>query len=301
VGQFAPDSAAALCSQARFANDCLSQRTGEVVKRGSYITAPKLACIERKLSDRDRAIIDTLDHLRLATTSQIRQLHFADLSKTSAARQAPKGLARLSSLDVIAALPQQVGGVRAGSAAKVWALEAAGQRLASQAGPAGGVRLRRPWVPSLPFVAHRLEVSQLFVDLTEASRLRACDILNFEAEPLSWRRFTAPQGAPAYVKPDAAVRLGVGDFERGAFVEIDRATEARTTIARKCIAYRRYWESGREQSRFGYFPQVVFAVPSDERKAALVDVAAAQPEEAWPLFRIVLADDLVAALIEGSS
>lgn len=175
--------------------------------------------------------------------------------------------------------------------------QSAGQRLASEAGPAGGVRTRRPWVPSLPFVAHRLGVSELYVSLTEAARASACEVLGFEAEPQSWRRFTGPHGAAAYVKPDAAVRLAVGEFERGAFVEIDRATEARPTLTRKCTTYRRYWEAGREQARFGYFPRVVFAVPTEARKAAVADVFAAQPEEAWELFRVVLARDLTGALL----
>lgn len=271
------------------------------MKRGGYITAHTVSCLERRLSERDRAIIETLDSLRVATTGHLRRLHFADLTDASAARQAPKSLRRLASSGVLTVLPRTVGGVRAGSAATVWALGATGQRLTSEAGPAGGQRTRRPWAPSLPFVAHRLAVSGLYVDLTEAARGGVCELLSFEAEPLSWRRFTAAHGGAAYVKPDAAVRLGVDDFEHGAFVEIDRATEARPTITRKCTAYRRYWETGREQARFGYFPRVVFAVPSEARKEALVDVFRAQPEEAWGLFQVVLADELPAALRRGAT
>lgn len=271
------------------------------MKRGGYITAHVVSRLERRMSERDRAIIETLDSLRVATTEHLRRLHFTDLTEASAARQAPKTLARLAQHGVLAALPRRVGGVRAGSAAMVWSLDVAGQRLASGAGPAGGIRLRRPWAPSLPFVAHRLAVSGLFVDLTEAARAGSCELLSFEAEPLSWRRFTAPHGGTSYVKPDASVRLGVGDFEHGAFVEVDRATEARPTITRKCTAYRRYWETGREQARFGYFPRVLFAVPSEARKAALVEVFRAQPEEAWSLFQVALAGELPAALIRGTA
>lgn len=271
------------------------------MKRERYVTERAVAQVARRLTERDRGVIETLDLLRVATTAQLRRLHFDDLTEASAARQAPRTLARLQEAGVLTALRERVGGVRAGSSATVWSLDRAGQRLASEAGPAGGLRLRRPWTPGLPFVAHRLAVSGLFVDLTDAARAGACELLTFEAEPMSWRRFTAPHGGPAYVKPDATVRVGLGDFERGFFIEVDRDTQARTTIARKCIAYRRYWEAGREQSRFGYFPRVVFAVPSEARKSALVEVFAAQPEEAWPLFQVVLADDLVASLIGGTS
>ncbi len=271
------------------------------MKRGNYITAPTLHRIQRRLSDRDRAIVETLDSLRVATTAQLRRLHFADLTEASAARQAPKTLRRLAGYGVLTVLPRTVGGARAGSAATVWALDRAGQRLASEAGPAGGERTRRPWVPSLPFVAHRLAVSELYIDLAEAAREGACELLSFEAEPLSWRRFAAPLGGIGHLKPDAAVRVGVGEFEHGAFVEIDRSTEARTTIVRKCTAYRRYWEAGREQARFGYFPRVVFAVPSEVRKELVVGVFGAQPEEAWPLFQVVLATELPAALLGGAA
>jgi Replication-relaxation len=266
------------------------------VKRGRYVTVNRVAHIERRLGERDLAITQTLDMLRVATTEQLRRLHFTDLTQASASRQAPKVLARLASLGVLAELPQRVGGVRAGSAAKVWVLDTAGQRIASATGPSGGSRLRRPWAPSLPFVAHRLQVTDLYVEAVEASRAGACDLLTFEAEPLSWRRFAAPHGGFAYAKPDAYVRLGVRDEERGFFVEIDRGTQASTTIARKCLAYRRYWEAGREQARHGYFPRVVFAVLTETRKALIVDVFAAQPEESWPLFQVVLADDLTGTL-----
>lgn len=266
--------------------------------RGRYVTAGRLAHLERRLSARDRAIVDTLDRLRVATTDQLRRLHFAGLSPASAARQAPRTLRRLTTYRVVVPLPRPIGGVRAGSRATVWSLDLAGQRLASACGPAGGTRPRQPWTTGLPFVAHRLAVSECYVALTEASRAGSCDLLDFEAEPLSWRRYASPYGGWAHVKPDAFVRLAIGAYERGVFVEIDRATEATSTLARKLAAYRRYWEAGREQGRRGYFPQVVFSVPSEERKAALVEVCARQPSESWPLFRVVLAGDLIAALLE---
>jgi hypothetical protein len=95
------------------------------------------------------------------------------------------------------------------------------------------------------------------------------------------------------------VRLGVGEVERAAFVEIDRDTESRSTLAVKLRCYRQFWDTGREQERRGYFPRVVFAVPSEERKAVLVDLFANQPTETWPLWQVVLADDLTEVLIGG--
>lgn len=262
-----------------------------------YVTAARLAELERRLSDRDRSIIDTLDRLRVATTIQLRRIHFADLTPGSAARQAPVTLRRLASLRVITRIPRQVGGVRAGSRAAIWSLDIAGQRLASACGPAGGRTTRKPWAPALPFIAHRLAVTNSYVELVEAARAGRCELLDFEAEPLSWRRYAAPLGGWAWLKPDAFSRIAVGDFERGAFVEVDRATESPSTVARKLRGYRHYWQTGREQERRGYFPQVVFTVPSEARKATLIDLCAHEPEETWPLYRVVVADDLTGALI----
>jgi hypothetical protein len=268
--------------------------------RRRYATAARLAQLERSLSERDRAVIHTLDCLRVATTAQLRRLHFDGLTPASAARQAPATLRRLAELGIVARLEHQVGGVRAGSRAAVWALDLAGQRLASGNGPAGGP-MRRPWTPALPFLAHRLAISELFVNLTEASRAGRCELLEFAAEPLSWRRYAAPHAGYAQLKPDAFVRLAVGAFERGAFVEVDCATEGVGALTRKCRSYRRYWESGREQERRGYFPQVVFAVPDEQRKTVLVDVFQRQPADSWPLWRVVLASELVPVLIgEGA-
>lgn len=262
-----------------------------------YVTARRLAELDRQLSERDRALIETLDRLRVATTAQLRRLHFTDLTSASSARQAPTALRRLAGLQVLTELPRRVGGVRSGSAAAIWSLDLAGQRLTSFCGPAGGRTTRRPWTPSLAFLAHRLDVSECYVSLVEAARAGRCELLDFEAEPFSWRRYAAPFGGTAQLKPDAFARLAVGEYERGAFIEIDRATESPSTVGRKLRSYRHYWQTSREQERRGYFPQVVFSVPTEARKSVLVDLCGREPEETWPLYRVVLADELTDAVI----
>jgi len=266
-----------------------------------YVTKKRLAHLEETLTPRERATIDTLDRLRVATTEQLRRIHFHDLTERSAARQAPALLASLAARQVVVKLTRQVGGARAGSRAAVWALDVAGQRLAAVCGPAGGRIVRRPWTPSLAFLAHRLAVSDCYANLTERELAGEAELLDFDAEPLAWRRYVSAHGTTAYLKPDAFVRLGVGAVERGAFVEIDRATETRSTLAVKLRAYRQYWETGREQDRRDYFPRVVFAVPDKERKTVLADLYAAQPEATRPLWHVALADELTDWLIGGGS
>jgi hypothetical protein len=265
-----------------------------------YATKKRIAHLEETLTPRERAIIATLDRLRVATTEQIRRIHFHELTAHSAARQAPAILRSLAARQVVVKLERQVGGARAGSRAAVWSLDTAGQLLASSCGPAGGFHRRRPWTPSLSFLAHRLAVSEVFAVLSEREHAGAVEVLDFDAEPLSWRRYVSAHGGTAYVKPDAFVRLGVGQIERAAFVEVDRATESRSTLLVKLRAYRQYWETGREQDRRGYFPRVVFAVPSEERKALLVELFTSQPTETWDLWQVALTEDLIEVLIEGS-
>jgi hypothetical protein len=265
------------------------------------ITPKQLALLEETLTPRERDVISTLDRLRLATTEQLRRICFAGLTRGSAARQAPALLGSLAERQVVVKLARQVGGVRAGSRAAVWSLDTAGQRLASACGPAGGRALRQPWTPSLAFLAHRLAVSDCFAGLMERVHAREIDLLDFDAEPLSWRRYASPYGGTQTLKPDVFVRLGVAGVERGSFVEIDRSTESRPTLAKKLRVYRTFWETGREQHRRGYYPSVVFAVPDEDRKAALLEVFEAQPEDSQPLWRVTLAANLIDHLIEGGS
>ena len=91
------------------------------------------------------------------------------------------------------------------------------------------------------------------------------DLLGFDAEPACWRRFAGIGGEPVILKPDALVRVGVGDYELASFVEVDLGTESVPTIRRKCQVYLRYWRAGLEQQRHGVFPRVVWLVPDQHR------------------------------------
>lgn len=252
----------------------------------SRISEATVAQLEQNLSVRELALVETLDRIRLATATQLERLHFAASTELANARQCRRTLARLVALRVLARLARRIGGVRAGSAGYVYALDVAGQRLASACGPAGGIRMRRPWTPSTPFVRHTLAVAELYVRLREAERAGSLELLDFWAEPLCWRRFTGIGGGRVVLKPDAFARLGVGQYEHAYFVEVDRATQSGPTVARKLTQYRRYWQTGKEQERFGLFPKVLILVPSEARKEALVEVCGAQPAEAWPLFQV---------------
>jgi hypothetical protein len=241
------------------------------------------------LSDTDRAVLDSLARVRVATGRQLERLHFA--GRPSSARQARRHLARLAERRLVCRLDQRIGGVRGGSSGFVYTLDAIGQRLLAASLPR---QPRRPWTPSRAFTAHALAVTDLYVGLTEAERQGQADLVAFTAEPACWR-----SSVDGPLKPDAFIRTAAGQWEHAWFVELDLGTEAPVTLSRKCEAYRRYWQSGTEQERHGVFPRVLFVVPDEDRKTVLVDVLVRQPAEAWTLFQVVLQDAAVRVLCGG--
>src|SRR5262249_31241789 len=148
----------------------------------------------------------------------------------------------------------------------VWGLNTAGQKLVLGRGPAGGVRVRKPWEPSRYFMEHVLAVSELYVQLRQAERDKRLEILSFDAEPKAWRWWHGRSGERLVLKPDAYVVTALGDIEYRTFVERDLATEAGPVIRRKAEAYVRYWQGGAEQQTEGVFPKVIWIVPDERRK-----------------------------------
>jgi len=137
------------------------------------------------------------------------------------------------------------------------------------------------------------------VCLTERERAGAFAIEELHAEPGSWRWFAGIGGARRVLKPDAFVRLGVGDFELASFIEMDMASESLPTIARKCGVYVDYWRSGVEQRIHGMFPRVFWLVPHSKRLQAIGQVVRRLPQETRELFAVALhehAADLLAQL-----
>lgn len=229
------------------------------------LTTNRIWQLSHGLTPRDLAVVETLEKVRIASARQLERVLFPGQART-----ARRVLAELSQRRIIARLGRQVGGVRAGSAGHVYALDVVGQQLSQHGGPAGGNRLRRPWTPGLRFLDHALSVSEVYVVLAEAARGDAFDLLVFEAEPECWRTFSR-FGVATTLKPDAFARLGYQDEEAWIFVEVDRGTESVRTVETKAEVYRLYWESGDEQAAHGVFPEVLWLVPSEKRRLEVED------------------------------
>jgi hypothetical protein len=255
------------------------------------------ARLRDKLSERDVAILNDLDELRLLTGKQLRQLHFSSGDPITQARKVRAALKRLSELGVIVRLSRRVGGIRAGSEGFVVGLSGWGHAVLNL--DADAPRRHRRVIETKPaFQEHVLAVSDLYVNLTEHSRTGRSDLLEFAGEPGAWRRFGGLGGQAVTLKPDAFVRLGVGDYELANFIEQDMATESLLTIARKLAAYVAYWRSGQEQQRRGVFPRVWWLVPTTARLQAIAHSITRLPHEARALFAVCLTSEAVQSLTQ---
>jgi hypothetical protein len=238
-------------------------------KRRNYVSAKQLGLLHEWLSGRDLAILNQVSDLRLMSSSQIAAVHFSlneHDNPAAAARATQRVLARLVRENLLSRLERRVGGVRAGSAGYVYCLGSIGQRLMAPGGPR-----QRDWEPGLKFLDHTLAVSQLVVDVIEASRAGDLQILQSQPEPHCHRMFSGP-GSPVVLRPDLFLAVGLGDMEHRSFIEVDRGSESLPVVIGKCRAYDAYYQSGREQEAHGVFPKVCWIVP-DERRADRIERA----------------------------
>jgi Replication-relaxation len=269
-------------SSGEFARDSSAQSVGRF-SRGSYVTRRLVDHLRENLTERDRAVLATVDRLHVLTGAQLTRLHGRDFAAPSADRQCRRALASLVERDLLARLERNVGGVRAGSSGWTYVLGLAGQKVLHPERHA-----RRPWTPGYPFLLHSLLVSELYVRLTEAERTGQLEVVMFSAEPDCWRRFDGPSGRTV-LKPDAYLAVGAGEYEHTYFIEVDRGTEAATTLDRKLAVHTAYWRSGTESPS----PRVVWLSLNDRRHEALVDACGRQPAEAWPLYAVWPFDEAV--------
>jgi hypothetical protein len=151
------------------------------------------------------------------------------------------------------------------------------------------------------FLDHTLAIADARIELEAASRERLFDLVEVEIEPRSWRRFSGPGGAPAFVKPDLYVVTGRDDFEDCWFIEIDRGTESPEAISRKCHAYDLYWRSGLEQAEHGTYPLVLWVAPNKRRTQKIDGVIARARNVNRELFRSTITEQLVQTVAGGAA
>lgn len=251
--------------------------------------------LRQQLSERDLELLCMLRELRLMTGKQIRRAFFPDGNQITQARKSRAVLKRLDELQLIVRLRRRVGGLHAGSEGQVVGLSGLGYAVLD-IGLDTPKRHRRVTETKLAFQDHVLAVAELRIQLIEQSRAGHAELLEFQAEPDCWRRFSGIGGQAVTLKPDGFVRLGVGDYELASFIEQDMATESLPTITRELGVYVAYWRSAQEQQANSVFPRVWWLVPTAARLHAIASCIHRLPREARELFAVCLISEAVTSL-----
>lgn len=147
------------------------------------VRSPYVEQLAEALSDRDWAIIQSLDRVRLISGLQLERLHFSDLTGHSRSVMRWRVLKRLVDVRVLLPVERRIGTAHRGSAKLCYALDSAGIQLVRLRASLTGSPVRRPRVPGERFVAHTLAVTELYVALVEQSRLESFTLADFEVEP----------------------------------------------------------------------------------------------------------------------
>jgi hypothetical protein len=249
-----------------------------------------------RLSPRDWQILDFLRISRLLTGTQLERLAFIDLVGHSRSVVRWRVLKRLVDWRVLVPLNRRIGGAARGSAGTVYALDSAGQALARFRATEHGDESRsprRPGVPGERFLRPRAHLSELYVQLVEASRGGGFELVEFRAEPDAWH----PDSLGGWLKPDAYVLLASGDVEDCWAIEVDKATEHLPTIRRKIETYLDFMQRG-QLGPHGMMPRVLITVPDDTRRAAIQGMLDHLPPLAENLFRVVVEDRAIPYLLQ---
>jgi hypothetical protein len=266
-----------------------------VTVRRQRITANRLELAAEGLTARDRAVLDTLAIVGVASTGQVARTCCWGFTTDTAMRLARRSLERLRRDGLARRFDDRAWDRRQGAPGYVHALSGAGLRLADGES-APGVGQRRAWRPSYQFLTHRLGITELYVRLIELERTGGPRMREFAPEASAARAFHGPGGKSRFVRPDALVRLGVGDTEVSHFVEIDLGTESPATILRKCQAYRAYELTGDETRHYGVFPGVLFIVRDAKRGRTIATVIGRLDANGRELFAVATGDEAIRVL-----
>jgi hypothetical protein len=260
--------------------------------RGRYLTKTRVQATLHELTGKDRAVIELLANVPLASGAQIRRLVWGD--GQSVARQARRQLAKLTNQRVIGRQSRRVPGTRS-SDGYVYCLDVVGQKVT------GATRAnRRPREIGHEFIDHTLAIAECYLTLRSLADQQDIELVHFEAEPRCWRDFVGHGGARQVLKPDAYMISAVGDYLDHWFIEMDRATESPSRIKRKAETYVSYFLSGREQDETGLFPRVLWVVPDLDRMDALIEALGRLPAEGWQMFRVTTMDAFASTISKGA-
>jgi len=264
------------------------------------ISKTRLTELDHQLSERDKAILLSLQICRYMTSGQIQRWHFLEHSTTKAAlRAANRGLVKLQGFGLMDALKRRYGGSQAGSGAYIWFLTEAGHKFLHQSDAAYMSRKRR-FEPSPAFLEHTVAVAESYLQIHEFCRREQQELVAAELEPSCWRGYTDEDGKPSTLKPDLYAMIDYGEYDDRWFFEVDLDSESPCIILEKCKRYDYYYRTGAEHKETGVFPQVVWIMSSTTRKKNLKQhIADCRELQEKSLFLVIMPDELTTLLRIG--
>lgn len=279
--------------------DSLTEHRDQASSGAERVGRIALGRLRTLLSDRDIAIIASVDQFRYLSGMQINRLHFhTHASASTAARTARSVLNRLVAGRLLRRTDRRIGGIRGGSSSYVYGIGPVGHRLLHDDGSRG-----RWDEPSTTFLDHTLAIADLAIELTlKTTKRQAADeaSLRIQTEPRCWRRFTKGLGGQEVLKPDLFISLLSGEYEDRWFIEIDMATESTKAIEKKCQTYLDYHRSGIEQHQHDVFPRVLWVVPN-EKRVGQIQQAIDRLHAPAGLFTVTESPDAVSTIIGDPS
>jgi len=264
------------------------------------ISKRQLETLDRKLSDRDKAILRSLQSCKYLTTIQIKRLHFTDNATPKAAHLAAnRGLSKLQDYGLISALNRRIGGAQYGSSSYIWLLSEVGDRLLNLNRTEHAPR-KRFFEPSSAFLLHTLAVSEIYLQTIEICERHDLKLVKTELEPNCWRNYTGEDGKPTTLRPDMFAVTSNEEYENNWFIEMDLDTESPCVVLEKCQRYVYYYKTGTEQKKTGVFPLVVWVVPSVARKESLQrNIARSRELKIKNAFLVITPDELEGLIQKG--
>ncbi|WP_084466640.1 replication-relaxation family protein [Nocardia arthritidis] len=265
------------------------------------------AAIGAALSERDWAVLRSVDEYRFLTVRQLHDLHFYELSPSSGLRITQRALARLRQWRVLGTLERRIGGLRAGSSGLVHYVDVIGDKLLRT--ESGRTARRRYTTPSRTFLNHTLAVAESRITLLTAQLHGTLEVLRADVETAAWRTYQGLGGALLTLRPDlyleTAGSVG-GELVSTWFLERDMGSESIPTLVKKSREYENYRSTGVEQEQSGgSFPLIVWcmtaarALTAEQRRNELRDRIERDSRLPAELFRIISPDQLIELIQKG--
>jgi hypothetical protein len=246
------------------------------------LTLARLRQLADELPDRHTTPLLHLSRARVLTGGQLDRLldeRQPDTAARTAQRARQRAMAQLAALGLVNILDRRIGGARAGSAGHVHVLSTAGHTLAALLhGKTPPGRIRRSRVPGPMFLAHAIDIAEIYVQLTEHSRGGGFTIAAFVTEPDTWWHQHG-----VHLRPDAYTVLRVPSHRDCWWLEIDRATESLPRLRDKLHAYLYHHTTG-GLGPHGASPRVLITAPDLRRCGVVTDLITGLPPPAGELF-----------------